>query len=67
MGISSGITCTIVPPGWVRIETREIIKQYKYAWAYNEDDPNIFSFITRIRNGQYVQVMISRYWLDNIR
>lgn len=67
MGMSSSITCIIVPPGWVRLEAREIIKQYKCAWAYNEDDPNIFSLLSRAPNGQYVQVMISRYWLNNLR
>jgi hypothetical protein len=66
IGLSSWITNIVISPGNVRIETRRIIDEHGLAWAYSEDDQNIFSIIMRL-NGQYRQVMISRYWLNNLR
>jgi hypothetical protein len=66
IGVSSWIANIAVHPGLVRIETRRIIDQHGVAWAYNEDDQNVFSIIMRV-NGQFRQIMISRYWLDNLR
>jgi hypothetical protein len=66
IGFSSWITNIALSPSLVRIETRRIIDQHGVAWAYNEDDKNIFSVIIRV-SGQFRQIMISRYWLNNIR
>jgi hypothetical protein len=67
IAFSSRIATVTLYPSLVRIETRKIINEYKVAWAYREDDENVFCFIIRDDNGQFVQIMISRYWLNNLR
>ena len=67
IGLSSWITAVVIHPSYVRIETRRIIDEHGLAWAYAEDDQNVFSIIMRNDHGQFVQVMISRYWLNNLR
>lgn len=67
IGTSSWITSVVLMPSLVRIKTRRIIEDNGFAWAYSEDDQNIFSIIIRNRNGQYIQIRISRYWLNNLQ
>ena len=64
---SSSITMVTLRPSLVRLETRKIIDEYGMAWAYKEDDQNVFSVIIRNDYGQFIQIMISRYWLNNLR
>jgi len=63
---SSWITYIALSPSNVRIETRKIVDKYGVAWAYAEDDKNIFSVIVHV-DGQFYQVVISLYWLNNLR
>ena len=63
----SSITMVTLYPSLVRLETRRIIDEYGMAWAYKEDDQNVFSVIIRNDYGQFIQIMISRYWLNNLR